>query len=86
LLFSELAVAGGFLQLGARCLNEEEDSLVKSDLTCQWMALDDHSRAAVPLPLMIEGELDFGSDPERPFREETDPLGRPSHLIFNQVD
>ena len=86
MLFSKLAVAGSLLQLGARCLNKKEDSLVKSDLTGQWMALDDDSRAAVPLPLVIEGELDFGPDPERPFREETDPLGRPSHLIFNQVD
>jgi hypothetical protein len=40
----------------------------------------------MPFTLVIEGELDFRADPERPLRQEADSFGRPVNLILNQVD
>ncbi len=50
------------------------------------MAGDDDSRAAMPLAPVIEGELDFRADPERPLGQEADSLGRPVDLVLDEVD
>ena len=50
------------------------------------MTRDDDSRAAMPLALVIEGELDFRADPEGPLREQADPLGRPLNVLLNEID
>ena len=85
-LVSQPAIAGGLLQLGTGRLDEKEDDLEKSERTAQRMTSDDDSRAAMPLPLVIEGEFNFGAHPKRPFRQETDALGRPLNLLLNQID
>ena len=86
LIAGKLARAGGFLEGGTGGLNEKEADLIKSGRTAEWATSHDDSRAAMPFTPMIEGELDFRANPERPFRQETDSLGRPVDLFLNQID
>jgi len=80
------AIAGGFQQLGTGRLDEKEHSLEKSERMAQRVTSHDDSRAAMPLTLVIEGELNFRAYPERPLRQKTDSFGRPVNLIPDQID
>jgi hypothetical protein len=42
-------------------------------------------RFPMPLPPMIKREFDLDSFGKMPFGQQTDSLGRPSNLIFNQT-
>jgi hypothetical protein len=86
LLVSQPAITGGFLQLGTGRLDEKEHGLEKSEWMVERVTRHDDPRAAMPFTLVIEGELDFRADPERPLRQEADSFGRPVNLILNQVD
>ena len=83
---SQLAIAGGFLELEARRLDKIEDSLEEAGLAGKIPASHDDSGAAMSFALMIEGKLDFGPDLERPFRQETDAFGRPLDMLLNEMD
>ena len=85
-LVGKPAVAGGLLQLGTGRFDEKEDGLVIAEWTAERVTGDDDSRAAMPFTLVIECELDFGADAERPLRKQADSLGRPTDLFFNQID
>ena len=86
LLGSKLAIAGGFQQLGTGRLDEKEHGLEKSEWMLERVTSHDNSRAAMPFSTVIEGKFNFRTHPERPFRQETDPFGRPMNLIPDQID
>jgi hypothetical protein len=86
LLTGQPASASRFLEGGTGGLNEEKTDLVKSGGAAERAASHDNSRAAMPFALVIEGELDFRADAERPLGQEADSLGRPMNLFLNQID
>jgi hypothetical protein len=85
-LAGKTAGTGGFLEGGTGGLNKKEADLIKSKWTAERTTSHDDSRAAMPFTPMIEGKLDFRTHPERPFRQETDSLGRAVDLFLNQID
>lgn len=86
LLVGKPAGTRSFLQFGTGCLDKKEDDLVKSERTAKRVTGHDNSRTAMPFAPVIESELNFGTHPKRPLREEAHSLGRPMDLILNQVD
>ena len=86
MLRSETAIAGGLLQRRARCLDKEEHRFEKLLTTAKWMARDDNARATMAFALVIEGELDFRSNAERPLGHDADTLGRPLDLLFYETN
>jgi hypothetical protein len=83
---SQLAIAGGLLKLGTGRLDKVEDGLEEAGLAGVIAAGHNDSDAAMSFALVIERELDFGSDLERPFGQETDTLGRPLDMLLNEID
>ncbi len=86
LFMSQLAIAGGLLKLGTGCLNKVEDGLEETGVAGVITAGDNDPDAAMSIALVIEGELDFGSDVKRPFGQETDAFGRPLDMLLNEID
>jgi hypothetical protein len=82
----ESAIAGRFLRFAARRFNKIKHRLEMIRRTLQGPAGDHDARAAMTLALMIEGELNFRADGERPLGEKANTLRRPPDLLPDEID
>jgi hypothetical protein len=82
----KLAIAGRFPKRGTRRLDKKEAYLIIPVWPAKRVASHHDPRAAMPLALVVECELNFRPNPERPLGQQADAFGRPVNLFLNQID